>query len=39
LEKNADIENFIAKFLAGEASPEEAIQLEEWKELSKDNEA
>lgn len=38
MEKNTEIENIIAKYLAGEASPEEAITLEEWKDLSSENE-
>lgn len=34
---NIDIQELIAKFLAGEASPEEAIQLEDWKAASVNN--
>ena len=33
------IDELIAKYLAGEASPEEAILLDDWKNESKDNEA
>ncbi len=36
-ETNQDIEILIAKFLAGEASPEEAIELEDWKNASREN--
>lgn len=35
---NSDrIENIISKFLAGEATPEEAMQLEDWKNLNAEN--
>jgi transmembrane sensor len=37
LENNIDIDNLIGKYLAGEASPDEAILLEEWKEASSEN--
>ncbi|HEX5154785.1 MAG TPA: FecR family protein [Parafilimonas sp.] len=36
---NIEINDLISKFLAGEASPEEAIQLEDWKAASVDNKA
>ena len=34
-----DIDTLIAKFLAGEASPEEAMQLDDWMNLSPVNRA
>lgn len=38
MEDTAHIDTLISKFLTGEASPEEAMQLEDWKEQSTENE-
>ena len=35
--KNNKIDDLITKYLCGEATPDEAIQLEEWKDISKEN--
>jgi transmembrane sensor len=37
LENNIDIDNLIGKYLSGEANPDEAIYLEEWKATSSEN--
>jgi transmembrane sensor len=37
MDNSDNIDSLIGKFLAGEASPEEAMQLEDWKNLSTDN--
>jgi transmembrane sensor len=37
LENNIDIDNLIGKYLSGEATPDEAIYLEEWKATSSEN--
>jgi transmembrane sensor len=37
LENNIDIDNLIGKYLSGEANPDEAIYLEEWKESRSEN--
>ncbi|TAE90223.1 MAG: DUF4974 domain-containing protein [Bacteroidetes bacterium] len=36
---NEHIDELIAKYLAGEALPDEALQLDEWKSMSAENEA
>ncbi|MBK6497117.1 MAG: FecR family protein [Saprospiraceae bacterium] len=37
--KNNKIDDLITKYLCGEATPDEAIQLEEWKDISKENQS
>lgn len=34
---NHSIDDLISKYLCGEATPDEAMQLEEWKQISKEN--
>lgn len=37
MQEDTQIETLIAKFYSGEASPEEAMQLEDWAEISPEN--
>lgn len=37
MNKRENIDELISKFLSGEALPEEAMQLEDWKSESSDN--
>ncbi|MFZ1560420.1 MAG: hypothetical protein WAT37_10875, partial [Saprospiraceae bacterium] len=34
---NHSMDDLISKYLCGEATPDEAMQLEEWKQISKEN--
>ncbi|RFS17026.1 FecR domain-containing protein [Emticicia sp. C21] len=37
MQQDTEIDTLIAKFFSGEASPEEAMQLEDWAEISPEN--